>query len=103
MDWFERITGFRETDYFGTRSKLAVEGNRLVSTVNGKSYAIGELELPSLGALRDRAKSFGGRPGRLNVSVVEGDGNVPRTEDGSTGGRLRVWRLAGLVKATAGC
>jgi hypothetical protein len=45
MDWFELLTGFRETGYEDTRAKLKVEGRRLRSLVNGKSYAIGELEL----------------------------------------------------------
>jgi hypothetical protein len=35
MDWFEKLTGFRETTYDDTRAKLAVEGNRLRSLVNG--------------------------------------------------------------------
>ena len=73
MDWFERLTGFRETDYDDTRAKLKVEGSRLQSLVNGKSYGIGELELVSLQALRERVKSAGGLPGRLKVSVVTGD------------------------------
>jgi hypothetical protein len=43
VDWFETLTGFRETDYDGTRAKLKVEGNQLRSLVNGRSYGIGEL------------------------------------------------------------
>src|SRR2546423_1112317 len=43
MDWFESLTGFRETSYNDTRAKLKVEGGRLQSLVNGKSYGIGEL------------------------------------------------------------
>ena len=54
MDWFERLTGFRETNYDDTRAKLAVDGSRLRSNVNGKSYGIGELELVPLQALRER-------------------------------------------------
>jgi hypothetical protein len=54
MDWFEILTGFRETDYDDTRAKLAVDGSRLQSLINGKSYAIGNLELLSLQALRDK-------------------------------------------------
>ena len=73
MDWFERITGFRETDYDDTRAKLVVEGNRLRSLVNANSYRIGELELVQLQALRERARSAGGLPGRLKVRVVIGD------------------------------
>ncbi len=73
MDWFEILTGFRETDYDDTRAKLKVEGSRLRSLINGKSYGIGELELVSLQTLRERVKSAGGLPGRLKVSVVTGD------------------------------
>lgn len=73
MDWFERITGFRELDYDATRGKLEVEQRRLHSLVNGQSYGIGSLELISLQTLRERAQSGGGLPGRLMVEVVKGD------------------------------
>ena len=56
MDWFEQLTGFRETNYDATRAKLKVEGDQLQSLVNGKSYGIGELELVPLQALRSRLK-----------------------------------------------
>jgi hypothetical protein len=51
MDWFERLTGFREGTYAETRAKLKVEGDRVHSLVNGKSCAIGRLELIPLGTL----------------------------------------------------
>jgi len=73
MDWFERITGFKETGYEATRRQLEVEGTQLRSRVNGKSYSIGELELVSLQALRERLKDIGVLPGRLKVSIVTGD------------------------------
>jgi hypothetical protein len=73
MDWFERLTGFRETSYHDTRAKLKVDGSRLKSLINGKDYGIGELELVSLQALRERVQSGGGLPGRLKASVVTGD------------------------------
>jgi protein-tyrosine phosphatase len=73
MDWFERLTGFRETGYADTRAKLEVEGRQLRSKVNGKSYGVGELELVSLQALRERAKSAGGPSGRIKVGIVTGD------------------------------
>ena len=65
MDWFEKLTGFRETGYDDTRAKLKVEGRQLQSLINGKSYGIGELELVSLEALRERVKSADGLPGRI--------------------------------------
>ncbi|WP_225173575.1 MULTISPECIES: hypothetical protein [unclassified Bradyrhizobium] len=58
MDWFERLTGFRESSYADTRARVKVEDRELRSLVNGKSYGIGELELvslQSLQSLRERA------------------------------------------------
>src|SRR5690349_15736827 len=72
MDWFERLTGFAETDYDDTRAKLAVEGRQLRSLVNGAIYGIGELEVVPLEVLRERAASIS-LPGRLRTSVVTGD------------------------------
>ncbi len=73
MDWFERITGFREIGYDETRRRLKVNGSALRSLVNGQSYGIGELELVSLQTLRERVHASGGLPGRLKVRVVTGD------------------------------
>jgi hypothetical protein len=73
MDWFEKLTGFRETHYEETRAQLEVEGRSLLSRVNGARYGIGELELVSLQALREMAKSSGNLPGRIKTSVVTGD------------------------------
>jgi hypothetical protein len=73
MDWFEILTGFRETDYDDTRAKLKVEGSRLRSLVNDKDYGIGDLELVPLQSLRERVTCAGGLPGRLKISVVTGD------------------------------
>jgi hypothetical protein len=53
-DWFSKLTGFREASYELTRSRLVVEGDELVSTVNGKRYGIGTLEVPTLAELRSR-------------------------------------------------
>ncbi len=73
MDWFEMLTGFRETSYEETRDRLVVEAGSLKSLINGASYEIGELELVSLQALRERAKSADGPTGLLKVSAVTGD------------------------------
>lgn len=73
MDWFEKLTGFREAGYEETRAQLAVMDGRLVSRINGKSYGIGELELISLQALRESVNSAEKMSGRLKTSVVTGD------------------------------
>ena len=72
MDWFETLTGFRETGYEETRARLAVEGTQLRSLVNGGSWGIGELELVSGAELRERARGAQ-LPGRLRARVVRGD------------------------------
>lgn len=64
MDWFERLVGFREASYEETRSKLAVDGGRLRSLANGNEYGVGEFELVSLRALRERARSARSALGR---------------------------------------
>jgi hypothetical protein len=70
MDWFERLTGFREESYEATRTKLRVESGLLHSLVNRESYGVGEFELASLQTLRERAAAVRGMSGRLKVSVV---------------------------------
>ena len=73
MDWFERISGFSEMDYHETRARLAVDGDRIRSLVNEKSYGIGTLELVSLETLRERVHSARPKSGKLKVSIVTGD------------------------------
>ena len=77
MDWFEKLTGFRETTgktgYESTRQKLEADGGRLKSRVNGQSYAIGELELVSLKALREQRHFSTSAAGKTKVRIVTGD------------------------------
>lgn len=73
MDWFESLTGFREGGYEETRAKLAVDGDRLRSLINGKSYRVGELELVSLAQLRSRTGPEQGLSAPTRVTIVVGD------------------------------
>jgi hypothetical protein len=73
MNWFERLAGFAETTYEETRHRLEVDGNRLRSWANGRSYGIGEFELVSLGSLRQRVHDQPLPRGRQRVSSVIGD------------------------------
>jgi hypothetical protein len=67
MDWFEKLTGFRETSYEETRARLEVDGETLRSRINDANFGIGVLELLSLQALRERAQSSGNLPGRIKA------------------------------------
>lgn len=73
MDWFERITGFRETTYAETQSRLSVTGNKLASSINGATFDIGVLELVSLRELRSRLTTSAPLKGRLKVDLVQAD------------------------------
>jgi hypothetical protein len=73
MDWFERLTGFVELDYVFPRSKLKVNGGKLVPLVNGMSYRTGNLELASLSDLRNQIGAAHPISGRSRVSLVSGD------------------------------
>lgn len=59
MDWFERITGFREEDYAATQARLRFDGDALVSEADGRRFGTGRLELPTLHALRRRHRPDG--------------------------------------------
>ena len=73
MDWFERITGFREDGYEATRSKLSIADDRLHSTQSDRSFGVGQLETPTLADLRRRTAGMLSGQGRTRVSCVQGD------------------------------
>lgn len=73
MDWFERLTGFRETGYESSRGQLEVLGTQLRSRVNEQSWGIGTLELVSLDELRERVSAGDGLAGRLRMRLIQGD------------------------------
>ena len=69
--WFSDLFGFAEEDPTQVRGLLEVRETQLRSSVNGRSYACGDLELPSLAELRARAVPRQG--GRLRLVEVVGD------------------------------
>lgn len=52
MTWFDVLTGFTEQSGDDVRSKLHLDGTRLNSTVNNRSFEMGTFSTPSLSALR---------------------------------------------------
>lgn len=72
MDWFERLTGFREDGYLRTQSRLHIAEGRLHSDTRDRSFAVGRLELVSLADLRERTSHLG-VGGRLHFGETVGD------------------------------
>lgn len=87
-DWFEELTGFEEGDRAHMLSNLSLEGNRLVSRANDRSFQVGELELTSLRELRERVASVGVAGGALKLSVVQGDVRKIHAEETFRGARI---------------
>ena len=89
MNWFERLTGFTESaDYAATQGRLAVEGDELVSTVNGRRYGIGELSLPTLAELRARVNPARGT--RSSVRALVGDARALHSDPDFEGALFQV-------------
>jgi hypothetical protein len=55
---FTQLFGFPEESHSQVQSRLHVEGDTIVSSVNGASYTWGRLETPSLAELRQRVKAL---------------------------------------------
>src|SRR3954470_24312256 len=87
-DWFETLTGFQEDGYEVTRSRLRVEGEELVSTVNGKRYGIGHLVLYTLGNLRCHADL--GQDAPTTVECVTGDVRAMHSDSEYAGATFQV-------------
>lgn len=73
MNWFTHLTGFTETTYAETRAQLEVQGSRLRSKANGRSWAVGTFEMASLADLREHVAAGVGAAGRPRVSILQGD------------------------------
>ncbi len=54
MSWFENLTGCVGESRESVREHLFIDGRRLHSRLNGKSWLCGELETPTLAQLRQR-------------------------------------------------
>lgn len=102
MDWFERLTGFREDNYELARSQLRInEEGRLVSLANRVSYGVGKLGLPSLRELREQIETAGrGAGGRLSVSVLRGDARALHRQCEFQGALFQVASQFNLLEMT---
>lgn len=86
--WFEKLMGFAERSPEQVRSMIAVEGNRLTSKVDGRSFYWGRLETPSLAELRARAKREAVGP--VTAREVVGDVQALHRDPASAGAVFQV-------------
>lgn len=97
MDWFERITGFREADYRTTQTRLRVEDGRLHSDASDASYGAGRLELVSLDELRRRRVAA---PGKLRLSLISADARELHRREASAGALFQVASQFNMLEMT---
>jgi hypothetical protein len=99
--WFEDLTGFQEAGYEATRAKLRVEGDRLLSLANGRSWRIGRLETPSLAELAERAApALAATRGPLRVRNLAADAHALHTQPALAGSLVQVASQFNLLEMT---
>lgn len=70
MNWFEKLTGFREDSPQQVRNNIIVDGEMLKSRINGKIMTYGRLETPSLAELRERVRASKYEIGKLSLREI---------------------------------
>ncbi len=88
--WFESLTGFREQSPAQVRANLIIEGHTLTSAMNGRKLVFGELETPTLGELRARAKKRTQRTGKHTLREVVADVQHLHQEADNAGAMFQV-------------
>lgn len=90
MTWFEVLTGFRETSPDQVRENLTVDGDKLTSLVNQKTYTCGRLETPSLAELRQRVGLLEHTSKSLSVREIIADVLTLHADQANAGGLFQV-------------
>jgi hypothetical protein len=98
MNWFEKLTGFREESPQQVRNNLVVEGEILRSRsaelarsrVNGTTLTCGRLETPSLAELRERVQTSKSDTGKLSVQEIVADVQSLHIDESNAGALFQV-------------
>ena len=108
--WFERLTGFRETDREQVLARLREDGPFLESTVNGRRMRRGDFAVVGLAALRRARDQAGAVPGtvpgagpggRSAVGEVVGDVRDLHADPSSAGAVFQVASQFNMLEMTA--
>lgn len=73
MTWFETLTGFSEKSGDAVRSQLRLEGTRLTSLVNNRSFETGNFSTPSLDFFRHKLPYPDSNQRRIRIREVVAD------------------------------
>ena len=89
MDWFEKITGFKEAGYEETQRLLSVRDGFLHAR-QGQAWSVGTLETPTLADLRRRTAARRSAGQRTQVSCVAGDARALHAQPANEGALFQV-------------
>lgn len=100
MTWFHDLTGFDESAT-AVRDNLDIDGDSLVSAVNGRRMEVGVLTTPSLGELRKEMASAAVEDVRLRVSEVVADVQRLHCDPANAGALFQVASQFNLLEMTS--
>jgi hypothetical protein len=98
--WFERLTGFSESDAGGVLARIREDGPYLESAANGRRMRRGEFSMPSLAQLRqwrDRAP----RHGATTVAEVVADVRDLHADPAAAGATFQVASQFNMLEMTS--
>ncbi len=88
--WFEELTGFQETSPHQVHEHLSVDGEMIFSRDNGRSFACGHLETPTLAELRQRVRAIEIPAGKLILREVIADVQQLHADPSNAGALFQV-------------
>ncbi len=88
--WFEKLTGFLEESPEQVHKNISIDGKLLKSHINGKEYAYGLLETPSLAELKKRANYNRNFTKTTSIREVVADVQQLHTEKSNTDSLFQV-------------
>jgi hypothetical protein len=95
--WFEQLTGFPEVSYADTQAQLFVDGDELVSRVNGARYRVGTLSLMTLAELRSFVVPEGVRS---TLTSLVGDARALHSDPEFNGATIQVASQFNVLEMT---
>lgn len=87
---FQQLFGFPEGSHAEVQALLRMVGDRLTSSVNGKSYAYGRLETPSLSELRERVSTLKPPPNPSACREIVADAKALHADPENVGALFQV-------------
>ena len=89
MDWFEKLTGFREESPQQVRNNLIADDGKVKSLVNGRTWVAGRLETPSLEELRQQIRDIR-KAGKLSLREIVANVQSLHTDPTNAGALFQV-------------